>query len=464
MKLKKRLMLFLVFMVASCAACGSTGKKERSIERNYAETESIAIIEESSVSVKGEDKDSVVQEIATDSAKKNTDELKIEPYVYPQEFTLGTNLEGAITELALSYDNFDTSKTKEEDYPEFFVDNYCQNSRMSFDYLNKIAKENKGIISREQIEYMQYSLTNEFVDFKNIVPEEGIDYYDSSSGYSHGDIISYDAQVSEDETKLIAEFVIVQDYSRIRTIYELNIILVRNPESCFDGYSIKSLTSKDITPVVYGDNKEHTINAMYMGSEYEGIFTFERHGREDGVTYGLYIEVDLSDNEVLADFVRENEGSDFDITYLFDDSMTEPVYEVVPIDIKIHEENEMDIVFPYECLEVSDPRAQQIVKEWDETGYSCEIFISDLVGFTPISNVDGGIAGYSKDEEFIIENVGKGLFQSERLAVVHNDIRKIFMEILEENGENAMDYQEYFSDLILLENIQTFMSEEVENY
>ena len=356
--MKKILCSGLLILTIIFGGCGRTNlsynasqkNKENTIEETYQETESkkdSTLLSEmigkyEYVSECAENGIGVLEIYsATDSAKKNTDDLKIEPYVYPQEFTLGTNLEGAITELALSYDNFDASKTKEEDYPEFFVDNYCQNSRMSFDYLNQIAKKNKGIISREQIEYMQYSLTNEFVDFKNIVPEEGIDYYDSSSGYSHGDIISYDAQVSEDETKLTAEFEIVQDYSQIRTLYELNIILVRNPESCFDGYSIKSLTSKDITPVVYGDNKEHAIIGFNLDAEEEnsGKFIFENFGGKDSVVYGTHITIDLSNNPTLADFVRENPGEEFDITYLCDDSMTEPVYEVVPMDIKIHVES-----------------------------------------------------------------------------------------------------------------------------
>lgn len=70
---------------------------------------------------------------------------------------------------------------------------------MSFDYLEKIAEENDGMITKEQIEYMQLSLTNEFVDFKDIIPEEGINSYNSSSGFNFGHIISYNAEVNEEE-------------------------------------------------------------------------------------------------------------------------------------------------------------------------------------------------------------------------------------------------------------------------
>lgn len=94
-----------------------------------------------------------------------------------EEFILGSNLKSAITELALNYDVFDASKTKEENYPMLFISSYCQNSRLTFDYLEEIKKENNGLLSREQVEYIQHSLTNESVDFQEYVGEEGIDVY-----------------------------------------------------------------------------------------------------------------------------------------------------------------------------------------------------------------------------------------------------------------------------------------------
>ena len=49
------------------------------------------------------------------------------------EFVLGENLAGAITELALKYDEFDIASTKEESYPEIFISTFCQNNRFTFD-------------------------------------------------------------------------------------------------------------------------------------------------------------------------------------------------------------------------------------------------------------------------------------------------------------------------------------------
>ena len=403
---------------------------------------------------------------------------------------------------------------------------------------------------------MRECLTGEFVDFQNFVPIEGIDRHQNTHGLGFGRIISYDAEVCGDEVKLIADFERVRDYSEITKLYELCIILIKNPESCFDGYSIKSLTSKDITPSIYGDNKEHTFEGCYLADEDgedDAIFTFENPNGKDDIIYDLYITVDLSDNPTLADFVRQNPWENFDVTYFLDESMTQPVYEVVPTDIKLHEENsemepdpymgeyncydihepyleiqknedntyeiqidifrllllddcvghataegiafsttkytdtemtglitlegkdededvytyiEVDLeglVYPYDYLEAHDPRVQQLIDNGWKSGFNSTIFINGLIGYYPVSSNQGKLRSYYKDEEFIIDkNIGKGLFQSEQLAVVQDNIRKMLMEIVRTKGENAMEYQEYFSDQAMLENIQTFMVNEIE--
>lgn len=73
-----------------------------------------------------------------------------------------------------------------------------------------------------------------------------------------------------------------------------------------------------------------------MGIEDEGIFTFECFGGEDGVIYGTHVEVDLSDNPTLADFVRKNTGKEFEVVYVLEGTMTQPVEQVVPIGIKLY--------------------------------------------------------------------------------------------------------------------------------
>lgn len=262
---------------------------------------------------------------------------EVKAYTYPQQFVLGPNLNAAITELAIMYDEFDSNRIKEEDYKESIIFRYCKNSRQTFDYLEQLKEEYNGVIPREQVEYIQYSLTGEWVDFKDEIPKEGLNIIQSSSGFCDGKIKSYQADCAGDEVNLLAEFEIVEDGTQITYLYELNIVLVKNPESCFDGYSIKSLSSKDITKPVYGDNKEHTFRGV--GSEWEdnGVFEFENYGGKDDVVYDRYIRINLSENPTLAEYVRKNCEKELEVTYIFYDSMTEPVYEVVPISIRLCE-------------------------------------------------------------------------------------------------------------------------------
>ena len=268
----------------------------------------------------------------------DTNELQIESYTYSEEFTLEENLNKAITELALMYDNFDWSKTKEDTYGTSFISHYCQNSRLSYDYLEKMRRENNGILSEEHVRYIQYSLTKENVDFQDNIPLGGIDINQSTSSLGFGKILSYEAEEDGEEVHLVAQFERGTDGSENTNLYELSIVLIKNPQSCFDGYSIKTLSSQNITPIITGDNREHTFYAYDLEIEENGIFTFENYGGEDDVQYGTHIEIDLSENQILADFVRENAGKEFDVTYIFDDSMTQPVYRVVPVSIALHDE------------------------------------------------------------------------------------------------------------------------------
>lgn len=97
-----------------------------------------------------------------------------------------------------------------------------------------------------------------------------------------------------------------------------------------------NLMRDNITSVITGDGKIHTFQGLDMGIEDEGIFTFECFGGEDGVIYGTHVEVDLSDNPTLADFVRKNTGKEFEVVYVLEGTMTQPVEQVVPIGIKLY--------------------------------------------------------------------------------------------------------------------------------
>ena len=118
-------------------------------------------------------------------------------------------------------------------------------------------------------------------------------------------------------------------------VYELTIVLEENKESCFDGYSIKSMSKKDVTPVVYGDGMEHVFYGLDMGIEENGVFILECFGGADEVVYGTHIEVDLSGNPALAEFIRENPGEELEVTFVWESTVEEPITHVIPTDINI---------------------------------------------------------------------------------------------------------------------------------
>lgn len=121
-----------------------------------------------------------------------------------------------------------------------------------------------------------------------------------------------------------------------------------------------------------------------------------------------------------------------------------------------------ELSYPYDYLEVDDPRAQKIIAAgWGE-GFLTSIPIRGLVGYTPISNKWGGLASYHKDQEILIqENIGKGLFQSDKLTVVKEDMADMFKDIIWNRGNNVEDYQMFFSDSGMLEQLNVFLNNDI---
>ncbi len=128
-----------------------------------------------------------------------------------------------------------------------------------------------------------------------------------------------------------------------------------------------------------------------------------------------------------------------------------------------HDTDQEDRYTRYFCLEADDPEVQEYVAGAGEYGFTCAVFIKGLAGFSPESDPAGGILSYSRDKEIIIEkNVGMRLLQTKRLAEVKETIREMLMDIVRERGRNGSDYKEYFADEVLLQQIETFFSTEVE--
>ncbi|BCN31906.1 hypothetical protein [Anaeromicropila herbilytica] len=308
------LAMFLVFFIWN---------KDTKKDKNNSTT----VIEESENSSKIKKRTESKQDIAYEA-------LVIKAYEYPSEFTMGDNLKGAIVQLAITYDDFDQNVVKSEEWKETFITKFIQNSRLSFDYLDQIADKNNGKISISELNYIQYSLTDIKVDFSSYV-KDTVDSNDTASALNFGQITDYKYEVTDEGVRLTADLEVGWDGTDSTTKKELTVNLIKNKYSCFDGYSIKSLSSKTVESKIKPDNKEHIFYGSDMMEEENGVFPFEFSYSEDDMNYAHFVYVDLSKLPELADLVRKNSGSDFKVIYVLNGGETDTIEKVVPTDITL---------------------------------------------------------------------------------------------------------------------------------
>lgn len=192
------------------------------------------------------DEDSVTAHAASEAGEKLIDfeAPGIKEYEYPSEFIMGDNLKTALAQLASGYISFDSGTTATGDWKQYFINNFIQNSRLTFDYLDLISGQNNGLISIDELNYIQYSLTNTEVDFSTYVSPDGPDIirYEAASPFCSGSIIGYDYRDTDTGVLITADLEMRYDGAEDTQKYEITAELVRNPYSCFDGYSITALS------------------------------------------------------------------------------------------------------------------------------------------------------------------------------------------------------------------------------
>ena len=253
------------------------------------------------------------------------------------EFSMGENLKTAITQLALTYEEFNTDSVNSGEWKETFIARFIQNARASFDYLDSISDDNGGKISVDELNYMQYSLTNTEVDFSPYA-DGYVDRYDTASFLNYGRITGYDFECKDDGVIVTAALEVGYDGTEAMHDYEITAELIRNPYSCFDGYSVVSVSSKPVVSESEPDNSVHTFYGTDMMDENNGEFVFELTGAEDDLKYKHFVYADLTQLPEQADFVRENAGKNFKITFIWTDGNSEDIERVVPIEILLDTE------------------------------------------------------------------------------------------------------------------------------
>ena len=272
-----------------------------------------------------------------DDAEKTVDEeaLWIQEYEYPSEFSMGDNLETAVTQLALCYDNFDKDSAYSEEWKEIFVSRFIQNTRSSFDYLDVVSGKNNGQISVDELNYIQYSLTGVELDFSSLAGD-GLDRYDAASPLNYGAITGYNYEYTDQGVIVTADFEVGYDGMATEQEREITVELVKNPYSCFDGYSVVSISSEVImTSCAMQEGSTYVFYGTDMMEEDQGVFPFEFSYSEDDLLYGHFVYVDMTQAPELAEFVRKNAGGDFKITFIWDGEEMERIEYVMPVDITL---------------------------------------------------------------------------------------------------------------------------------
>lgn len=160
------------------------------------------------------------------------------------DFKLSDDLAGAIALIAQSYNEFDSTSVEGEAWQEFFTSHFLMNSHYGFEYLNDLTEKNSNIIDEEQAEYMSYSLTGVKSDFTFAEP---LDYNNAASFFNDAYLESYTSEMLDDGVLVHAVITTISttienDEAVIsNTSHNVDVKLVNNSSSCFDGYSISSL-------------------------------------------------------------------------------------------------------------------------------------------------------------------------------------------------------------------------------
>lgn len=197
---------------------------------------------------------SVSNSIVTNPADSNSSDTKSDASESDQastnssapstDFKLSDDLAGAIALIAQSYNEFDSTSVEGEAWQEFFTSHFLMNSHYGFEYLNDITEKNSNIIDEEQAEYMSYSLTGVKSDFTFAEP---LDYNNAASFFNDAYLESYTSEMLDDGVLVHAVITTISTTIEndepvvSNTSYNVDVKLVNNSSSCFDGYSISSL-------------------------------------------------------------------------------------------------------------------------------------------------------------------------------------------------------------------------------
>ena len=230
-----KLYTVVVLSLLLLTGCRGTEDTSNAETTKGAEGESNINIEESISKDSQFDYEKAINQLVTD--------LDISEYHYPGTFDVGDNLRALLENCAIYYTDYDGSRAIDEEWEQRFIHNFCQNSWFGFDYLNSIGEAGGTTLSKKQVEYIQYSFSGNFIEFKSLKKEDTIAIDEASSGFSYAELSDYEFDENGDEIDLSITFTISNSMDG-SVEKDGKATLIKNPYSCFDGYSIKTFCIK----------------------------------------------------------------------------------------------------------------------------------------------------------------------------------------------------------------------------
>ncbi len=240
----------------------------------------------------------------------------------------------AALETAIAYsDDFSDEQLNNNLWQDEFMYTYVLNTNFAPEYLMEIY-EDEGIATKDEVEYIHYSLTGEY---KPLDIDDKVDIRQTSSGWWSAQFENYQYENLDGEeyiTGIVKKDVVGNNYS---LVYDVVAKLIRNPYSCFDGYSIDSIQCTDITPDMEADGAIHRFEGILPGKEdiEDGVFTIDYCGCDDEIVYSMIVEANLTNHPELISTAEQFANRMCTIEYIFDKTQKYCISQVEPISIDI---------------------------------------------------------------------------------------------------------------------------------
>ncbi|RKM56527.1 hypothetical protein D6853_06995 [Butyrivibrio sp. X503] len=261
----------------------------------------------------------------------------------------------AIEQISISYDEFSADKeTKKDTWQEYFIDHFIRSDWDGYAYRQqKIEKDNHCIATKEQIEYVQYSLTGIDISFDSM-KEDSIDVSSTvnATNNTYCEIKDYEVGgediLGEGKINITANIEIGRGNTDEVKTYGIYVVLAENPKSCFGGYSIVSLFRNGVfefneaATEINGnveDGSEHSFYGWCNRISDESTYShFEFDEADDDIVYAAGVSVDITSKQ--RKFIEANPYEEFKVTYVYTKDMDNHAVESVKAtNIEIADDN-----------------------------------------------------------------------------------------------------------------------------